>query len=284
MKLIISLFVFLSLLACQESPHQADLELQDDAAPQGIVGGKAVDPQNQLARSVFALISTYPAGKAANGSAEMTELTSAGYLCTASALSPRLAITAAHCVEDKNLQHRLEVLNESGQKIVIPVQKFVVHPEFNEDENVDVALLLLEKELPESTIYPTLPSKDEYLNLRDLIAVGFGRVTGEKLREGKSGVLRMGYMEAKGYNPEVGNFSIDQTEGKGICSGDSGGPSYILDDNSSLKLVGIAYKVTFYSFPGDINPDTCNNVGRYVNVQYHLDWIIKAAEELSQNL
>lgn len=284
MKIIVGIFVFLSLLACQESRHHAELERPEGAeTPQGIVGGKSVDAKNQLARSVFALISTFIEGTSTPSSSNMTEQTDAGYLCTASALSPRLAITAAHCVENKNLQHRVEVLNESGQKIIIPVRKFLIHPQFTEDENIDVALLLLEKELPANTVYPHLPAKEEYLNLRDLIAVGFGRITGEKLRGGQAGVLRMEYMEAKGYNPEVGNFSIDQTNGKGICSGDSGGPSYILDNNA-LKLVGVAYKVTFYSFYGDINPDTCNNVGRYVNVQYHLDWILKAADELSQEL
>jgi hypothetical protein len=276
-KLLVCALLVLS--ACQEGPNSHDMNLENTKA-QGIVGGSEVSTKDRLAHIVFSLISTYPQDSKASPQGAMTELNEMGYQCTASALSSRLAITAAHCVDDKNLKHRLEFVDKDGKKVVNKVKEFVQHPDFKLDPGADMAVLLMEDEFPEGTLYPQLPSQDEYLDLSHLIAAGFGRVTGEKLREGKSGTLRTTLVDAKSYNPEAPTFMIDQTKGTGICSGDSGGPSYIEDEDGNLKLVGIAYKVTFYSFPGDENPNTCNNTGSYVNVQYRLEWLINTAEKL----
>lgn len=274
--LFVSLFV---LAACQESPQTHNLGAQNKSETQGIVGGVEVASTDRLARLVFSLISTYPDNSKTIPTGEMTELTDLGYQCTAVAIGPRLALTAAHCLEDVNLKHRLEITDKNGNKIINLVKKFSVHPDFKTDERADIAVLLLQNDLPLATVYPEVPTKDEYLNLEGLIAAGYGRITGEKLREGGSGILRTAVMDAKSYSPEEPTFTIDQTNKKGICSGDSGGPSFI-ENNTGLILVGIASKVTFYNFPGDENPDTCNFKGTYVNVQYYLDWMAGSAEEL----
>lgn len=275
-KLLIISFVFLA--ACQENSQTHDLGLQNPSAPQGIVGGMAVPAKDRLARMVFSLVSNFPEGTGVNASGAMTELTAMGYQCTASALTSRLVVTAAHCVENKDLVHHLELTDAEGNKITNKVAEFKVHPQYATDDRADLALLLLEEDLPEGTLYPNFPEGGEYLDLRELIAVGYGRVTGEKLREGKAGILRWGLMDAKSYNPSEPVFHIDQTVGRGICSGDSGGPAYVQDDG--LKIVGVASKVSFYSFPGDDNPDACAFRGTLVNLQYHLEWLAKTAESL----
>ncbi|KYG66225.1 hypothetical protein AZI86_03955 [Bdellovibrio bacteriovorus] len=286
-----SLFV---LAACQEAPQNHELGFIDPAVSADIIRGNPVPAQDKLARTVFMLVST--------DSTATSDMDGAS-ICTASALTSKIAITAAHCVQGgPDMTHRLHVVDEKGVTTTNKVLKFKQHEEFIPDvnayraslpkeeqdlriENHDIAILLLENELPASTIYPHLPESDEFLEINGpftkLLAVGFGRVTGEALRDGKSGILRQGEVEGKGYNPERMTFEIDQSDGKsqGICTGDSGGPSF-LETSKGLVLVGIAYEVAPYVFPGDENPDRCLGTGHYVNVQSQLNWILNTSEEL----
>lgn len=284
----------LILTACQESPQTHELGLKNTAHTADIIRGNPVPAQDTLARTVFQLISADP-----KATSDMDGVS----ICTASALTPKIAITAAHCVQGgPDMLHRLQVVDEKGVTTMNKVLKFKQHEEFIPDvnayrdslpeeerelriDNHDIALLLLENELPASTIYPNLPEADEYLDIMGpfthLLAVGFGRVTGEALRDGQAGIMRKGHVEAKGYNPDRINFEIEQSDpkSKGICKGDSGGPSF-LESSKGLILVGIAHEVIPYVFPGDINPDLCLGVGRYVNVQSQLKWILLNSEEL----
>lgn len=293
MKKILMASMFI-LASCHEAPQTHELTTAESPHSANIVRGEAVPANNNLARTVFMLVSS---------DSKATSDMEGASICTASALTPTLAITAAHCVQGgPDIVHRLQVVDEKGVTTTNKVLKFKQHQDFIPDmnayretlpeeerglriDNHDIALLLLEKELPPSTIYPNLPPAEEYLEIAGpftkLLAVGFGRITGEAMRDGKAGIMRKGYVDAKGYNPDRVNFEIDQSDSKsqGICKGDSGGPSF-LETADGLMLVGIAYEVHPYIFPGDENPDICLGVGRYVNVQNQLNWIVQTSQEL----
>lgn len=80
------------------------------------------------------------------------------------------------------------------------------------------------------------------------------------MKSSGSGVLRSTeVLVAKVLSHEV---VVDQTAGKGACSGDSGGPAYVLK-NGQYFLWGITSRGT----PG------CNEEGVYTNVLTYKDWV-----------
>ena len=102
-----------------------------------------------------------------------------------------------------------------------------------------------------------------------LVASGYG-VTSGTSHQG-SGVLRETNVRVA--EPLVGKseFYIDQTNGHGICSGDSGGPSFVQTAAGDLQQVGITSR-------GD---ETCAKGGLYTLVPAYLKWIDAAVHSMN---
>jgi secreted trypsin-like serine protease len=72
---------------------------------------------------------------------------------------------------------------------------------------------------------------------------------------------------------------IDQSQGRGICGGDSGGPSIMKNLSGEDVITGIASFV--------MNPDDpfklCGYVAAHTSVYFHRDWLQKTFDELKTN-
>lgn len=268
LKLTYSLVGLLFLAACQNN-SSSQVEVQDS---NGIRGGTEVSAQDPLARQVFRLVIGHSRFKK-----KMDDGTEKEFLqsssCTASALTNRILITAAHCFPESIEKAHLEVINYDNTLTKIPVIEYKVHPLYKEDPKTDLAMFLLQLSLPEESQILTLPGKTQDLKISRLTAAGYGSL-GTLANPSGSGVLRTVVLDVLEYDPFDESIVVDQTQGKGACKGDSGSSAIIERDGVSI-VAGIMSQGLF-KFPKGVDPDTiekCAFKGRYVNVQYHLDWI-----------
>ncbi|MGV3624167.1 MAG: S1 family peptidase [Archangium sp.] len=167
---------------------------------------------------------------------ELETDTDAGTSCSAVLIAPRTLLTAAHCVDPAAFgaqSVRVRATNRSpadaGTRATLDTVR--LHPEWNvaKLEN-DVALLLL----PAPSNTPPLPWNARSLSGRtdlEVRAVGYGRD-----ETGESGVrrsARMPVLEVTSSSLRIGDLFT-----RGICFGDSGGPSLLVDDGVE-RVVGI---------------------------------------------
>src|SRR5262249_6612340 len=117
---------------------------------------------------------------------------------------------------------------------------------------------------------------DERLLKRNetVVLAGFG-ITNSGTHAG-AGVLRATQVRIADESFGKTEVLLDQTDGRGACHGDSGGPAY-LQQGSSLLLWG----VTSRGYPNRA-PDDCVHESVYTKISDHLDFLNEAARKLRQ--
>jgi secreted trypsin-like serine protease len=199
--------------------------------------------------------------------------------CTGTLIGPNVVITAGHCSRTAT---RVFIGNDVDRKgTIVKVAKRVRHPQYGRNLRNDLMVLLLEQPVsnvpPRPIAAPGLIAKAKSARL-----VGFGdtdtegtfgygakRVVDVPIAslscEGKVGgqTDRAAYGCYKGKEIVAGKALLL----KDACSGDSGGPLYILDPKGVWRLAG----VTSRSVDGATH--VCGDGGVYVRVEKYLDWI-----------
>lgn len=262
----------------------SDIEIQATS----IVGGTNVQMNSMLAHKVFYLALGVEV-VVKNGKA--ISLTSTG-ICTATAIDSRILITAAHCVHAINSEKIFVTKRKNpwaqslDMKDWIRAKNVLIHPKYNHNDvklGFDVALVLLENELPETSV--TKMIQDSKMNSEfSIVAAGYGRTSVLKDSENAdisktSSLLNMVDRNVQNYSADQMHFVINQKDHKGICFGDSGGPALFFD--SKLKehvIIGVASYVSV--FPDEkkkIDPEdklnSCTGQGHYTNILSYEDWL-----------
>ncbi|KYG70440.1 hypothetical protein AZI85_00350 [Bdellovibrio bacteriovorus] len=263
------------LSACQSDVQTSPAEITQVDSP-AIVGGTEVAREDAMTRKALHLRSLYNKQVKDDGNKITTSYKVQE--CTAAAISPRIILTAAHCIVENANVVRIELPIED-KKALFNVIKIVRHPDYPKEDTADLAMMLLEISLPEDVTIMTLPEAKKSLELKNVTAAGFGRTNGKKSLPGNAGILRTANLEITSYDPNLPTFEVDQTKGKGVCQGDSGGPA-MLTAGEDTMVVGVVSK-SLIPQTEDPDPDWCNYRGQYINVQYHMDWIQKTLNALS---
>lgn len=253
------------LMACAPQ-NQNSLETQGNQDSPAIVGGQMVVPGSQLSKQVFMIYM-----KSFKG----------GSICTATMITPTVGLTAAHCVDALIGAYAIYSIDASkalkgtgGSReallknpLIRQITSIRVHPQWNGsingENNADVAVFKIAGSLPPGFEVTRLFEGTLNKGSR-IIASGYG-ITSSLIGQG-SGLLRETIATVDDPGLTESEFSIDQKNFQGSCSGDSGGPTFVTSPFGRLEQVGI---VSY----GDRN---CEVRGVYTYPRYHMNWIANA--------
>ncbi|WP_413293216.1 S1 family peptidase [Bdellovibrio sp. HCB185ZH] len=220
----LSLIIALILTAAcsRQAPHaylSGDIESQTS-----IIGGEAVK-STDFARS--ATVAVYTTGRRG-----------LEFLCTGTLISQNLVVTAAHCMQSVYTIVYVSFGEELPKSTLsmTRVEEFISHPDYGtvqkpgEDQSLywttehDIALLKLNTPAPEGFNPVAIHADTDKIPLQSkLLLAGFGTTNDEK----GTAALSMNQVEVSLDSLVDDYLVIDQTEYKGACFGDSGGPAYL---------------------------------------------------------
>ncbi len=271
--------------------HQTTASSQPQA---GIVGGEAVQTDSWIAKGVVFVVQEYQVDRETKTS-----------ICTGSLIDKNLVLTAAHCVDkSQNNTAQLSVyftaipecdsqhgrLHQS-KKSVAEVR---IHPNWTTNSTAaanrgDLAMIRIYGKAPNT--YEPLKLTKEFIPLNDaqkITVAGYG-MTNPNYYGDFGGSISLRFAEATPISAtektyltqltddaaEFSNLSanemlyIDQSQGRGVCGGDSGGPSFLKNAAGEPVVTGVA---SYVMNPRD-STRLCAYVAAHTSTYFHKIWI-----------
>lgn len=205
--------------------------------------------------------------------------------CTGTIVSTNLILTATHCLAQfegdyseivlyfgnslDNYSHELERTIEQGS--INPNYKVILDSveDFITGVN-DVALIKINGVIPDTSTPASIIDENLKLNNDSILTLAGWGVTDDQEGDTPS-VLQYADVTLKKY--WATHLITNQTEGKGACAGDSGGPAYIRQ-NDQLVVVGATRGPHMPAFD-------CSSYGEYTNLSLHKAFILETAKSLN---
>ena len=220
------------------------------------------------------------------GRSVVTIVGSRGNFCTGALISPRIVLTAAHCVQP-GADYKIVEYGADRQPSLQDVKSVAIHPGFNMQTmlahraTADVALLQL--------ISPVRGKAPSMLGLPTIPIVVGSRFTiagiGVTVRgDGKSGgTIRAAGLTATGKPGTLQIRLVDPVnqgarDGLGACTGDSGGPVFE-DKQTGSAIIGVVSWST-----GPNGSAGCGGLTGVTPLTLYRDWLVQIARQWGAGL
>lgn len=203
------------------------------------------------------------------------------HICTATLVGPRHLITATHCflgADSNSIIFAAFGVDLSNPIQVVEVASFVRHPNYSRQGVLnDIAVVTLAEDVNSSQQAVAIGSADEVRDSLPVIVAGYG----SHYHGDSQSIRNLSWAETTigEVLPDHSEFQLTIGQKRGVCHGDSGGPTFIFDKNTQcLKLIG----ATVGSGRGRKN---CNEGhGTIMDVSKYTGWINCAFAQIGDSL
>ncbi len=213
-------------------------------------------------------------------------------VCTGSLISANVVLTAAHCITlqpgmklvaalvifSNNIETVIAEINNNDLTNVRVVDRIQRHDAYlrGRGTNNDIGLVRFKGDVPGDFKFAQLAPAQTARTLRKGAAVtlaGFGvskydrdATTGELVGSGDGLLRQVTGIKVASLTPTGQEISLDQSQGRGACHGDSGGPAYVVDQvTKQNQLVGITSRGS--------GSELCDRIAIYTGVMGYAQWI-----------
>lgn len=251
-------FAFLALIGCAD-PSNSDSLLETGF---GVYGGNKITDQ-PFAKSIVGIIDT-----------------NTGAICPGTIIANDLVLTAAHCIQGDgtSMEIHFETMVEPYGNRTARVLKGIPHEKYRASLLLgnwnDIGLLHFESHLLPHDYKPMRVMTNPQILRDGASVIGAGYGVKDPQTESGSGVLRWLKTTILDRTYSRTEISIDQSFEKGLCFGDSGGPTIIKNKSGEDLLLGVTSRVLGYAF------QKCAIRAVVTRVDQHLPWIRKKAQAL----
>lgn len=264
-----------SLIACSPA-KQNSVQLGADST--SIIGGVPVDAKDTIAKSTVALVASVVTQDDQEGQ----------FICTGSLLTSNVVLTAGHCVPEVGAEYK-EValyvifntdLNNMQRGDIRLVVDYVIHSEYGKtgeqgEDAHDLALVKFSGAMaPGYQLAKFLDDETLLTAGKKVTLAGYGLIETDGVNTKSDNKLRKVDVEIV---EDFGKHEIllDQTQGKGACHGDSGGPAF-LEVNGTQYVWGVTSRGA-----GKDGKDDCSLVSVYTKVKSESTFVKDALKKLS---